>query len=345
MPTEVQEAQEAIAAHTPPASNEPAPAPAPAPAADPPAPASNLDPDAQALADVRAEIAAQGNPTPAPDTPAPAAASPAATPAPATPPSPPRMVPAAALLAERRRAQEAERQAAELSGQVSVLQRLVPNAAPELAAPAAPAAPVDRVAEIDTEIDALAERFDRGDITMLEYKRQERALQSEQADLRQQREQQTTIRTDTSLAEHGRQLAQQYPAVVALNDAQVAALTDMAYAEAALEGKPIGVGVEATKELRTRIAVLAQSKFGQPAQGAPASPAAPAPLSRNAQANALAIANATSAPPDVSRMGTATTAVTPPDAEVLAKLDQMTDDEANAYLNSMPGLRAKIRGV
>lgn len=44
-------------------------------------------------------------------------------------------------------------------------------------------------------------------------------------------------------------------------------------------------------------------------------------------------------------MGTATTAVMPSDDEILAKLEHMSDDEANAYLNSMPGLRARIRGV
>lgn len=339
------EVQEAIAASAPPASTEPAPAPTPTPA-EPSAPAADLDPDAAALAAIKAEAADPSKTAPpAPDTPAPAAAATPAAPAPAAPPSA-RMVPAAALLAERRRAQEAERQAAELSGQVAVLQRLVPAAAEPAAPTAEPAdAPIDRVAQIDAEIIAIAEKFDRGDITMVEQKKAELALMRERDQLIEQRSQQVAVRSDTTLAEHSRQLMERYPAAATLTEAQIAALTDMAHAEAVLEGKPIGVGVEATKDLRTRIAVLAQAKFGQPVPtGAPASPATPT-LSRNAQANARAIDNAAAAPPDVSRIGTATTAVMPSDDEVMSKLEHMSDDEANAYLNSMPGLRARIRGV
>lgn len=339
------EVQEAIAASAPPASTEPAPAPTPTPA-EPSAPAADLDPDAAALAAIKAEAADPSKTAPpAPDTPAPAAAATPAAPAPAAPPSA-RMVPAAALLAERRRAQESERQAAELSGQVAVLQRLVPAAAEPAAPTGEPAdAPIDRVAQIDAEIIAIAEKFDRGDITMVEQKKAELALMRERDQLIEQRSQQAAVRSDTTLAEHSRQLMEKYPAAATLTEAQIAALTDMAHAEAVLEGKPIGVGVEATKDLRTRIAVLAQAKFGQPVPtGAPASPATPT-LSRNAQANARAIDNAAAAPPDVSRIGTATTAVMPSDDEVMSKLEHMSDDEANAYLNSMPGLRARIRGM
>lgn len=315
----------------------------------PPAPieqnTAELDPDAAALAAVRADIAAgktdDSPASPTPDTPAPAAQAQPAAPAAPKPAS--NVVPAAAMLAERRARQNAELAAAELRGRVAVLESMARPADPNAPAPQAPAAPVDRVTQIDQEIDTLAERFDRGDITMAEFKRQERVLQDEQRALREQQQQRQAVETDTSLEQHSAQLMTQYPVVAKLNAAQVDALTQMAYADAALEGKPIGVGVEGTKDLRTRIAVLAQAKFGQTAPGS-AAPTPPAP-SRQMQNTSAALDKAQAAPPDVSQMGSASTANLPSDGEILAQLERMTDDEANAYLNSMPGLRAKIRGL
>ncbi len=333
MTTEVQEAIEATAT--------PAPDPAP-PAAPAPAP-TEQDPDAAALAAVKADIAAgktdEASAAPNAETPPPAAQAQPAAPA---APKPPQVVPAAALLAERRRAQQAEMEAAELRGRVSVLETLNRPTDPNAPTPPAPAETVDRVTAIDQEIDALAERFDRGDITMKEFKAQERALLNEQQTIRSQAQQYEAVANDGGLKAHSEQLMRDYPIVSRLNAAQVDALTQMAYADAALEGKPIGQGVDGTKDLRTRIAVLAQSKFGQPAAGS-APPAQPAPT-RQMQQTAAALEKAQAAPPDVSQMGSASTANLPSETEVLAQLDRMNDDEANAYLNSMPGLRAKIRG-
>lgn len=90
-----------------------------------------------------------------------------------------------AVMAERNRASEAERTAAYWKGIADA--RAAPAPAPgAAAAPAPQATPEQRIAAIDTAVDALAKKFDDGEITMADMKAQERALQTQANAIRQE---------------------------------------------------------------------------------------------------------------------------------------------------------------
>lgn len=158
------------------------------PAETPPTPAPELtDPDLIELRDAQAAVTAeeaatgtqgtqQANGTPAPQAP-PAAAQPGQQPPPAAPAAKVPMVPKPRLDQVLRERDEALQQAAYHRG---VAEARAPAGQPpgQQQQPPAPQTPEQRLAGITNEIEALSKKFDDGEITMVDFKRQERGLQA-----------------------------------------------------------------------------------------------------------------------------------------------------------------------
>jgi len=94
-----------------------------------------------------------------------------------TPAKPPRITIPKARLDEALNETKVERAAREKAEQAAAYWRGAAEArATPTATPTPQATPQDRLAAIDTQIDTLAARFDAGEITMADYKREERTL-------------------------------------------------------------------------------------------------------------------------------------------------------------------------
>lgn len=253
-------------------------------------------------------------------------------------------VPVSAVYKERKHRQAVELENARLQGELDAMRRMQ---APEGEQQASDAeqAPMDPLSQMEAEQDALAEKFDAGELSALEWQRQNRALQKQIDDARMAQRETQAIRSDQSLEAHAAQLVRDYPVLNAITDQQAAILSDLAYAEAAREGKPIGAGIEATKDLRTRIAVLATKLYGgaTPSQTTQ-SQAGGQTLSQEALAREAKLDLQRGMPPDVSRMGSAASGVSMSEEEVLDRLNRLPDNEAMALLNTMPALKARITG-
>lgn len=255
-------------------------------------------------------------------------------------------VPVSAIYKERKHRQAVELENARLQGELDAMRRMQQAPEGEQQAHAAEQAPTDPLAQMEAEQDALAERFDAGELSALDWQRQNRALQKQIDDARMAQRETQAIRSDQSLEAHAAQLVRDYPVLNAITDQQAAILSDLAYAEAAREGKPIGTGIEATKDLRTRIAVLATKLYGgatQPGQTTQ-SQAGGQTLSQEALAREAKLDLQRGMPPDVSRMGSAASGVSMSEEEVLDRLNRLPDNEAMALLNTMPALKARITG-
>lgn len=247
-------------------------------------------------------------------------------------------VPVSALYKERKARQAAELENARLTGQLQVLAAKQSPETPQEAGPVAPATQ-DPLNDLNAQVDALAERFDAGEISMREFKAEERKLQEQIDAVRDSRRQHETVRTDSDLASWTADLVTRYPAVNKLTVQATEALTNLAYEEAMAEGNPIvGSGIAATKALRERIAVIATRLYGGPSP----SPGKQTPLSPQAAARAAKLDLQEQMPPDVSTMGSSASGVAPSEAEVLSRMEKMTDDEAAAYLDSLPAIKSKL---
>lgn len=259
----------------------------------------------------------------------------------ALPPKEEPKVPVSAIYKERKHRQAVELENARLQGELDAMRRMQATESEQQAQAAAQA--TDPLSQMEAEQDALAEKFDAGELSALDWQRQNRALQKQIDEARLSQRETQAIRSDQSLEAHAAQLVKDYPVLNAITDQQAAILSDLAYAEAAREGKPIGTGVEATKELRTRIAVLANKLYGgagqttQPKAGGQT-------LSQEALAREAKLDLQMGMPPDVSRMGSAASGVSMSEEEVLDRLNRLPDDEAMKLLNTMPALKARITG-
>jgi len=257
-------------------------------------------------------------------------------------------VPVSAVYKERKLRQAAEMRAAQLEGQVEVLSSMArPGEQPaDAGRQAEPEQPDDPLEGLYAQQEALAEKFDKGEISAVEWKREERKLSDSIDQIKESRRNEDVVRNDQSLEEHVVQLVNKYPVLNKLTESQTQSLATLAYEEARAEGKPIRAGVEGTKQLRERIAKIATRLYGEtpktPESGQP--PEKAAGLSDTAAARDAKLKLAETMPPDVSKMGSAASGVTPSDAEIMAKMDGMTDDEALAMLDSMPTVKARLHG-
>lgn len=309
-----------------------------APAAEPaPAPVDVDDIELQeALAAVKAEETSSAQPQ-QPETPAPAAPQPAAPqaqqPAGEQPAAP--MIPKARFDEVNSRAAKAAEEAAYWRGVAEA--RAQAQTAPQggQPAPAAPAPPTpeQRLADIATATEALAKRFDDGEITMTDFKREERKLADQEQAIREEillkkvqpaapaqngGDQELYLETLTA------QLETQHPWVGVFD--QVGTQSDWAFLKNRAIENLVERGIDPSKgavgkyELRKEMAQLADA-YGPAlvgdrarakgialpnAQASQAQQPSPQPqrpaLSPQAQARAAALEKAAGAPPDITAL-------------------------------------------
>lgn len=348
----------------------PATASSPSEPAAPPAPA-DIDPDEAELAAARAAVAAEeaaaagGAPGPAAATPAtpPAAAAPQPG-APQQPPAAPQagqqppniMVPKARFDEVARRLRDTEARLLMASGAIEVLTGQVkPGQAatpPQQGSGAPPAAaaptPQQTIEGLEAQILAAAEKFDAGELTMAEFKRQEAALNQQILAAREEAllakvpkpaAPEPGVADQAIQAQHLNTLYAKHPYAAGLSEPQAKHLAQMAALELAAEGQPVGTGPLETMRLQARVAALSdawgpkwgiqpthaptpspQSQSQPPANGAPR-------MSPQAQARQDKLALAARLPPDTASLGAGAVG---DDAVSEQRIEMMSDDEIMA---------------
>lgn len=293
-----------------------------------------VDPVAAELAAVRAEIAVEeGTPTGEAKPTEPVAA-PAVT-APATVQAEPKPEDhkgnaTAAIIAERRKRQAAEAQALILQGQVQAMTAMMQPAREQ----AEPEVVVTPLQEVRSEMIALAEKFDQGEISAKDMEAQRQALADREWEIRSTSLQQTQAApaTDLHLETATAQLEKDYPVLNILTAEDLAPLATLAKRQAEISGKPIQPGAMGTLELRTRIAQLATQMYGGPSTASTPQPA----LSEDAQARERKMAFAAGMPPDVTKMGSPASDTLTNESDALARMEGMTEEQQWALLKTLP---------
>ena len=293
-----------------------------------------VDPVAAELAAVRAEIAVEeGTPTGEAKPTEPVAA-PAVT-APATVQAEPKPEDhkgnaTAAIIAERRKRQAAEAQALILQGQVQAMTAMMQPAREQ----AEPEVVVTPLQEVRSEMIALAEKFDQGEISAKDMEAQRQALADREWEIRSTSLQQTQAapETDLHLETATAQLEKDYPVLNILTAEDLAPLATLAKRQAEISGKPIQPGAMGTLELRTRIAQLATQMYGGPSTASTPQPA----LSEDAQARERKMAFAAGMPPDVTKMGSPASDTLTNESDALARMEGMTEEQQWALLKTLP---------
>ena len=298
------------------------------------APQTFVDPLAAELAEVRAALATEeGNPT-GEARPTEQVAAPAVT-APATVQAEPKPEDhkgnaTAAIIAERRKRQAAEAQALILQGQVQAMTAMMQPAREQ----AEPEVVVTPLQEVRSEMIALAEKFDQGEISAKDMEAQRQALADREWEIRSTSLQQTQAApaTDLHLETATAQLEKDYPVLNILTAEDLAPLATLAKRQAEISGKPIQPGAMGTLELRTRIAQLATQMYGGPSTASTPQPA----LSEDAQARERKMAFAAGMPPDVTKMGSPASDTLTNESDALARMEGMTEEQQWALLKTLP---------
>ncbi len=293
-----------------------------------------VDPVAAELAAVRAEIAVEeGTPTGEAKPTEPVAA-PAVT-APATVQAEPKPEDhkgnaTAAIIAERRKRQAAEAQALILQGQVQAMTAMMQPTREQ----AEPEVVVTPLQSVRSEMIALAEKFDQGEISAKDMEAQRQALADREWEIRSTSLQQTQAApaTDLHLETATAQLEKDYPVLNILTAEDLAPLATLAKRQAEISGKPIQPGAMGTLELRTRIAQLATQMYGGPSTASTPQPA----LSEDAQARERKMAFAAGMPPDVTKMGSPASDTLTNESDALARMEGMTEEQQWALLKTLP---------
>jgi hypothetical protein len=253
--------------------------------------------------------------------------------------------PTAAIIALRKRLQDETTQRLILQGQVQAFSSM----AQQTAKPAEEVIEeVDPLFEVRSHKQALAEKFDAGEISARDWESQRQSLEDQEWEIRAAKMQPVTApaqpATDLQLETATVALETQYPVLSILTVEDLQPLEALARRQAAREGKPIQSGALGTLDLRTRIARLAQQEYGGGDVQSPPVSTTTTALSPEAQAREKKLALSQSMPADVTTMGSAASAASPSESELVARMQGMTEDEELSLLNSMPGLRLKILG-
>lgn len=264
----------------------------------------------------------------------------------------------AALRAEREARRKAEQTAAYWQGVAEAREHAQASAA----TPAAPVeTPEEQIAARRKAQQALAQQFDSATITAAAWEAERQKLEDEIANIRLQAVQPAQAApvqppADLTLEHHSQQLAVQYPVLNLLQSEDLEPLVAIAYQQAAREGRPIQNGTATgTLDLRTRVAKIATTTYadvlaaataaGQVVAPANAAPAPSGDLSPDAAARDAKLRAAAGFPPNVNQLGTAAGTVQPSEAELDARLANLSPAEADNLLLSMPAMVKKLTGV
>lgn len=268
----------------------------------------------------------------------------------------------AAIIALRRQNSELKGALLVKQGENQVLKALVDptkfaEEAGDVETAAQPSPEQQELDELAAERVRLAGEVDAGRLTMTEYAEQTNAIGAREREVAAAQTQQAIAdasrpTNDLGLQEHLTSLVGTYPILNTLTAAELAPFKDLAYAQAARDGTPIGTGPVGTKQLRERMGALATQFYG----GAKAEPAADAtntgagtgaspgtstqPTAAQREAK-LALAG--SHPPDISATGTGNTGGEPSEAQAEAVL-MGNEDAALAWMARNPAFAQKQIG-
>lgn len=284
----------------------------------------------------------------------------------------PPMVPIARLNEALRVADEARLTAARLQGQLEATRQAAPQPGQQQQQPQQQQPPEQRLAAVNAGIDALADRFDAGELTMKDFKTEERKLQDQAQAIRD--EQSAAHRQAANppppqandelyLESLTAKLEQQHPWVVVFDqvgtDADWALLKDRALENLKTKGidptKPagryefrremseiadqLGPSLIADRAKAKGITLPTGQQSQQPAQQQQPN-GGPRPLSPTAQARAAAIAKAGDAPPDISAMPGY--GANPSELPTEGSLEVMNDDD----IGKLPtAVRNRLLGI
>ena len=216
---------------------------------------------------------------------------------------------------------------------------------------------------IETQRETLAAQVDAGTMTMVAYTkevnalaRRERELMLAEAEAMAQSAASAHAQpaNDLGLEEATTQLLTDYPVLAKLTKAQLDPLNTLAYAQAELEGKPFGEGPAATKQLRQRIADLAEQFYDPAAHTArkaktAAAIAAGQPAASNVTALPTAaqreakLALAAGMPPEIGKTGAGAPAGELTEEQIAAAMSG-SEDARIAFMESHPALIQKVMG-
>lgn len=254
----------------------------------------------------------------------------------------PKVVPIAVVKKLRTDLSRSRHREAQLEGANATLQVMLRDGVklPEGATPDTPTpTPQDKLADVKRRKLDLASKFDAGDITETQKETERQRLEDEEWEIRESMRTPATQAPvkDLGLEEHAVKLEEQYPILLELTEVQLSPLKAIAYAQAEREGKPIQPGPLGTKDLRERMAKLAQANYGTgPTPVTTTSeltdPKKPAGLSRTAQAREAKADLAENLPPDAGKLGSAAPAGGTTEAELETALDRGTEEEQIALL-------------
>ena len=267
-------------------------------------------------------------------------------------------VPLAVLMKERKVSRERERELeleiARRDGALSVIKSAPENAGE----PAAPEkSPQELIADLETQISTVWRQADEGEMSLQEVNQKAREIQRQINDLERNTSQQAQdnqpVVMDVRIEENLVELERKYPVITVLTEQQMAGFVQAAYQQAEEDGKPIGRGAMETMRLHNMAAKAAYDHYGQfyqapqtantiSAQPSPTGqPSAPQGLSPAAQARAAKMDLAAGHPPDINKIGSAAEG-TLNDAQVLAKLEGLSEEERIEFLETMPGLAKRL---
>lgn len=281
-----------------------------------------------------------------------------------------RMVPIAALHDTRGKLQDSELQRARLEGMLAAAQQQVQQGQPQQPQPGQPVqqqqSPEAQVEALNAQIDALWEKGDAGELSLVEIRKGERVIEKQLKALEapvnvQQQQAPGPPQLDATIETNLVRLEAEFPVITTLSEVAMQQFVKQAYEVANNEGNPIGEGALETMRLHNLSAKHANDHYAKffgaaaPAAAAPKTPQTPQPpttptpavpggaLSPAAQARADKMDLAANHPPNINNLGT-TAEGQMSDDQIASKMEGMSEDEAIEFLETMPGL-AKRLGV
>jgi hypothetical protein len=263
-----------------------------------------------------------------------------------------KMVPLTALQAERQKNQQLREQNAYILG---VAEANKANAANQNQDPPEPElTPEQKLQAIREERIKLAEQHDDAELSSADWERKKQKLEDQEYEIRQAQLQPAPAAQpvvpvqDLGLEQHLVNLEQAYDGLDTLSERQAEHLKNLVLDQAAATGNPIQPGAAGTARLREEIADLATRVFPDQIKLAEKPEAGQTQtqqgLSKQAKDRDAAINKAQGMPPDVSQTGARDDGQPLSEAEVMAKMEGMTDEEQADFLDLNPRFLQQVIG-
>jgi hypothetical protein len=254
-----------------------------------------------------------------------------------------------AAKAERQNRHKAEMEVARLTGVVQALSVVGKGQQPQAAAPQKTAK--EQIADLREKLISEAERADKGEISLKDWKISELAIQDEIDRITEAaRPQPKQVRNDDLyLQRETQRIEQQHAALLtAVAPEELEDLVPLAFRQAQREGRPIQRGTAAGDlDLRLRVVNLAIKNFGDrvprtSTQPQPKTAPAKLQLSATAQAREAGMKRAETHPPNVAEIGRAGSPADESPEAMLKKFETMHEDDLLNMMDTNPALFEKL---